>query len=866
MTRRTWLSLLLVVLTLPIFGQIRLPLYPDSIFSTYYQQRLTQFRSLSKTKDDCIFLGNSITDGAEWNELFAGCPVKNRGISGDITAGVINRLDEVTNRKPAKIFLLIGTNDLSRNIKPDSVVKNIVLIADYVHQQNPAGRLFIQSILPVNAIYKKFTTHTDKGAQINQVNSLLKQNAGSHHYSYINIHDAFCNAEGQMNARLTNDGLHLKGEGYLLWKHLIYPYVYGLQPKPSLIPAPRQLEWKDGLFPAYRCHTIQIQSEKLRTEAAYLQQELSQKGVHTQIRASSDSGAKIELKLGKVPAFNLPDEAYHLAAGEQKVSITANTPHGIFNGIQTLLQLLRDNVMIDGCDITDWPAFSWRGYMVDVGRNFQSVDLLEQQIDKMALYKLNVFHFHLTEDIAWRLVIKRYPELTRPGNMLRDQGAFYTENDIKQLMAYCAERHIEFVPEIDMPGHSGAFKRCFNQDMQTDSGMAVLKNILKEVLETYHFKYLHIGGDEVKITNPHFLPEMINFIRRYHTETIGWSPGGTLPQTTLRQLWSASVVLDKHSRYIDSRHLYLNHMDPLESVVTIFSRQLDNVQQGDASHIGAEICLWHDRAVNSEIELLRMNPVYPAMLAFAERGWRGGGEPGRTAVMGPPNADLVNAFTAFEARLSDQQKENFQGLPFPYRKQTDMVWNLYGPYQNDGDLSKQFVPEQTGVDQLVPSLKVVGGTIILRHWWYPQVLGALIDPKENTTWYATTEIWSNEDQTAGFWIGFNDLSRSYASDSPPVGKWDDKGNAIWVNGKLISPPRWKHPARKGNLEIPLIDEGYAYRTPTYIQLKKGWNRVLVKLPIGSFTGKDWNNPVKWMFTFVPAKKETAAFDREYEQN
>lgn len=853
MQKNICLGLLLSILGLPLFAQVRLPVYPDSIFSTYYQQRITHFRTLPETKDDIIFLGNSITDGGEWNELFSDSHIKNRGISGDITAGIIHRLDEVTDRKPAKVFLLIGTNDLARGISPDSLVKNIMLIADYLHQQSPATQLFVQSVLPVNAIYKKFATHTNKSAEINQVNAALLQKAEGHHYLYINIHDAFCDTEGKMNARLTNDGLHLKGEGYLLWKHLVYPWVFGLQPKPSPMPTPQDVKWEDGLFPAYRCHSIQIKTEKLRSEANYLQEALSGKEISTQINAASDSGLAIELALGKVSSPHLPDEAYHLSVDQQKVTITANTSHGIFNGIQTLLQLLRDHTMIDACDIIDWPAFSWRGYMVDVGRNFQSVELLRQQIDKMALYKLNVFHLHLTEDIAWRLYSKQYPQLTASQNMLRDKGAFYSETDIKKLLAYCQQRHIEFVPEIDMPGHSAAFKRCFNVDMQSAEGMVILKNILKEVLDTYHFKYLHIGGDEVKIANPDFLPEMIKFIQKYHVQTIGWSPGGILPEGTIRQLWSAKEALDKNTRYIDSRHLYLNHMDPLESVVTIFNRQLDNRPQGDVAHIGAEICLWNDRAVNNEQDLPRMNPVYPAMLAFSERSWCGGGDPNWTAVIGVPGSEKTKAFTEFETRLLEQEKENFEGLPFPYRQQADIVWNLYGPYENNGDLSKQFVPDPGGHDLLTPALKVVGGTIVLRHWWYPLVSGILGDPKENTTWYAATQIWSDKDTTGSFWIGFNDLSRSYATDSPPAGHWDDRQSCVWVNGNLVTSPLWKHADEKGNIEIPLADEGYTYRKATFIRLSKGDNTVLIKLPVGRFTGKDWNNPVKWMFTFVPAQ-------------
>lgn len=842
-------GLLLSILGLPSYAQVRLPVYPDSIFSTYYQQRVTHFRTLPKTKDDIIFLGNSITDGGEWNELFSDSRIKNRGISGDITAGVIHRLDEVTDRKPEKIFLLIGTNDLARGISPDSLVKNIMLIADYVHQQSPATQLFVQSLLPVNAIYKKFATHTNKSAEINQVNAALLQKTEGHHYLYINIHDAFCDAEGKMNTRLTNDGLHLKGQGYLLWKHLVYPSVFGLQAKPSLMPMPQDVKWESGLFPAYQCHSIHIKTEKLRSEADYLKEALSAKGVNTQINAAS--GLAIELALSKVGSSHLSEEAYHLLADQQKIIISANSPHGIFNGIQTLLQLLRDNSMLDACDIIDWPAFAWRAYMVDVGRNFQSVELLKQQIDKMALYKLNIFHLHLTEDIAWRLFIKQYPQLTQPQNMLRDKGAFYSENDIKELMAYCRERHIKFVPEIDMPGHSAAFKRRFNVDMQSAAGMAILKNILKEALDTYHFKYLHIGGDEVKITNPNFLPEMIRFVQEYHVQTIGWSPGGVLPGGTIRQLWSAKETLDKNTRYIDSRHLYLNHMDPLESVVTIFNRQLDNQPQGDAAHIGAEICLWNDRAVNNEQDLLRMNPVYPAMLAFSERSWCGGGDPNWAAVIGVPGSEKTKAFTEFETRLLEQQKENFEGLPFPYQRQADIVWELYGPYENNGDLSEQFTPEAGGHEKLTPASKVVGGTVVLRHWWYPMVSGILRDPKENTTWYATTQIWSDKDTTRSFWIGFNDFSRSYATDSPPAGHWDERGSIVWVNENLVQPPLWKHAGRKGNLETALVDEGYEYREPTVIPLKKGWNAILIKLPAGSFKGKDWNNPVKWMFTFVP---------------
>jgi len=113
--------------------------------------------------------------------------MKNRGISGDISAGVIHRLEKVVRRKPSKIFLLIGVNDLARNISPDSLLKNMLLIAAYVKQECPAAQLYIQSILPVNNIFGKFTGHTSMGQQIQQVNAALKKIAAQNRYTYVDM-------------------------------------------------------------------------------------------------------------------------------------------------------------------------------------------------------------------------------------------------------------------------------------------------------------------------------------------------------------------------------------------------------------------------------------------------------------------------------------------------------------------------------------------------------------------------------------------------------------------------------------------------------------------------------------------------------
>ena len=640
----------------------------------------------------------------------------------------------------------------------------------------------------------------------------------------------------------------------VIWSRPDYGFAAG--EKPSLLPMPQHIEWHKGYFSLYACKAILVKDTALQKEALRLQMILKEKGLAVDITDKEIPGRPvIELWIGEVTARQLSEEAYRLHVKPEKIMLTANAPHGIFNGIQTLAQLAGENKKIEACTITDWPAFSWRGYMVDVGRNFQSIELLKQQIDIMAKYKLNIFHFHPTEDIAWRLEIPGYPQLTAPENMLRDKGSYYSVQEFKDLIEYCKERYITLVPEIDMPGHSAAFTRAMGTDMQSSKGAAIVKDILEVFCKTYDVPYVHIGGDEVEITNKDFLPEMTALLHHLGKKTIGWEPGGNLEHRTIRQLWMTEGAKDTTLTYIDSRHLYLNHMDPLESVVTIFNRQIGDRNKEDKDVMGGIICLWNDRKVNSEADLLRMNPVYPAMLAFAERSWRGGGNAGWTAIIGTPGTEEVKEFAEFENRLLNHKKRYFSSLPFPYAKQTDIVWNLYGPYQNNGDLTAGFKPETEGFNyRKEVSLQAVGGTIVLRHWWAPAVKGYIPHPKENTTWYARTTIWSDKDKTVNAWIGFNNISRSPNTDSPQPGTWDNRQSKIWVNGKIIEPPAWKHAGQKGDSEIPLIDEGYEYRPPAEIKLQKGFNAILVKLPVGSFKGPDWHNPVKWMFTFLPLQE------------
>jgi hexosaminidase len=609
---------------------------------------------------------------------------------------------------------------------------------------------------------------------------------------------------------------------------------------PALIPLPKQLQWGHQRFDLNQCRNIRISGSDMETTALLFKQLMADKGINLTLAPGI---SQTPFVLFRVDPSVRNKEGYRISVKRDSIVVSASTSKGAFYALQTMLQLTEGSY-VWGCEIEDWPAFPWRGYMVDVGRNFQSIRLLKQQIDIMSKYKLNIFHFHLTEDVAWRVEIPGFSQLTKAETMIRNKGSYYSVEEMKDLISYCRERNITMVPEIDMPGHSEAFKRAMGVDMQSKEGKAIMKKILKIFCDTYDLEYIHIGGDEVKITDTSFLPEMIRYLKSRNKKVIGWDPGGNLGNDVIRQLWMTEGPKDPAIKYIDSRHLYLNHMDPLESVTTIFHRKIGDTDSANANVQGATVCLWHDRNVRNEADLLIMNPVYPAMLAFAEKSWRGGGHPYWIT-----NTINPKAFGEFEARMLQHKQRTFKYLPFPYWKQSDINWKLYGPFNNEGNLSRNFAPDTTLLG-IAPFKTVVGGTIVLRHFWDPAVVGVIPNARDNTTWYATTEIWSDGDTTASFRIGFNNFSRSYVTDSPAEGAWNNLQSKIFINGLEVAPPKWKQAGAKGQLELPLIDEGYEYREPHRIPMKKGWNKVLVKLPVGSFKGPGFGNPVKWMFTVV----------------
>jgi len=613
---------------------------------------------------------------------------------------------------------------------------------------------------------------------------------------------------------------------------------------PALIPAPQSVEWTSGELSC--SHYQIIASQQADAAVGELRHILA--GAE-----ESSSGTKLTLQLGTISVTN--DEAYTLDAKADGVLITAQTPIGLFYGVETLRQLLANTTSLPCCHIVDWPAFPWRGFMHDVGRNFQDIALLKRFVDVMAQYKMNIFHFHLTDNPGWRIQCLVHPELNAPQSYLptRAPGKFYTYQELNDFIQYCAQRGITVVPEIDMPGHSDYFKRAFGVDMQSEQGQKILTDCVNEFLDHVHVKYFHMGSDEVRLQNPAFMDRMADLIRARGCELMVWRPGHLPQGRVITQLWSAggaqNAVLPEDPA-VDSRNDYLNAMDPFDGPLRMLNLATDGQAAGDSHAFGGTLCLWPDINVGSDqMNIYRQNPVFPALLAASENYWHGG------MVNRPEDwtrlpADTNNAafvqYAAFESRMIAHRDLYFHDWPFPYVKQTGVAWKIIGPFPlgtNVAVESKLRDSYQVDGENYTWS-EARGATVFVNHFWYGA--SALPVAKEGVA-YALGYVWSPREQTAGFWIGFNDPIRSSRRGvpNPKLGEWSNVGSQIWVNDHEVAPPQWHQPGVvKSESETPFVDEGYYFRPPTQVPLKMGWNKILIKAP-------KTNRSFKWSFTCVP---------------
>ena len=180
---------------------------------------------LPDTKNEIVFLGNSITDGAEWYELLGNKRIRNRGISADVTEGILLRLDAITKLKPAKIFIMIGVNDLSRNMTVDEITANYRTILERIKTESPKTKVYVESVLPVNPATGMALNHTNKTELIMELNGKLKELAAGFGYTYIDLFSIMADANNHLPRKYSIDGLHLTYEAYRVWTEAIRPYV-----------------------------------------------------------------------------------------------------------------------------------------------------------------------------------------------------------------------------------------------------------------------------------------------------------------------------------------------------------------------------------------------------------------------------------------------------------------------------------------------------------------------------------------------------------------------------------------------------------------------------------------------------------------
>lgn len=214
------LVLLMVVATLSCMAQKK-PVNPD----VYYARRATLFDLLPVYSSDIIMLGNSLTDGAEWNELFDNCHVKNRGIVGDIIPGFFERLEPILKGQPRKIFIMGGVNDISHGVSADSIVSAMTQVVTTIQARCPKTEIYVQSMLPFNNDVRLWKLLKGREQVVVDGNKGLENMCQRLGVTFINLYPLFVGEDGKMKPEYTNDGLHLMGGAYLIWRDALLPYI-----------------------------------------------------------------------------------------------------------------------------------------------------------------------------------------------------------------------------------------------------------------------------------------------------------------------------------------------------------------------------------------------------------------------------------------------------------------------------------------------------------------------------------------------------------------------------------------------------------------------------------------------------------------
>ncbi len=368
-----------------------------------------------------------------------------------------------------------------------------------------------------------------------------------------------------------------------------------------IIPQPQKISLGDSFFEFNETTVIVFNNQDgLKQQCEYFSELIKTNlGFKIKVQPVAEVISNNKIILGIDEGLtNLGKEGYSLLIDEKKIFISAMSAKGNFYGLQSLFQLILTNAdgLLPTMEITDNPRFKYRGMHLDVGRHMFPVEFIKKYIDLLAFYKFNTFHWHLTEDQGWRIEIKKYPKLTEVGAWRKETlighggkkpfeydgkpyGGFYTQNEVREIVAYASKRQITIIPEIEMPGHSlaalasypelactsgpfevatrwGVFKDIY---CTKDETFEFLENVLLEVMELFPSKYIHIGGDEAPKTRwkecstcqetiereglkdehqlqSYFIQRIEKFLNSHGRQIIGWDEileGGLAPNATV---------------------------------------------------------------------------------------------------------------------------------------------------------------------------------------------------------------------------------------------------------------------------------------------------------------------------------------------
>ena len=632
--------------------------------------------------------------------------------------------------------------------------------------------------------------------------------------------------------------------------------------RPALFPAPQSVKWGEVAISVESVKTVIPRYGADSLKGNQLRAEVSALFSKNKVKHSPNATFQINFKLGDVSApehwQGQAEESYSLTSGKEGVVITANYITGLYHGLQTLRQLMvhkEGKTTVAACEIHDYPAFKIRGLMHDVGRNFQSIEQLKLQIDVMAAYKMNVFHWHLTDHFGWRLESKKFPELQSEKAFGRHVGKFYTQKEFKDMSDYCWARGITIIPEFDSPGHSEAFRHGLGIERMSDpralKSMVVLIDELCRLADKKRMPYIHIGTDEVRggaeSVGKGYLPALHKAVQDNDRTVIGWCKGMTFKGAKqVAQTWATSRPWGGYE-HIDSRSNYINHMEALDFALRMLFQQPCRAPHGDERNLGGILAYWPDNRVDDEKLSLTNNPVIPSMVAYSEAVWKGiaKDQPEYWAKLPPKGTAEYEAFVDYENRLAEQRDRFLSATPFPMVKTHHLEWRLLGPVA-DGEvpeLEKGVVRDlyRANNDNYRWTKPLHGGAIHIKHFFGFGGHLKTFNKGKDVVW-ANTYIYSDKNQKLDAWISFNTTSSSdNRAGVAQAGHWNANQLCnIWINDQRVAPPVWKNPGKMGK-EFAFTNEIYTSRPPTKISLKKGWNKVLVK------SAPNW----KWVFSFTP---------------